>query len=73
MDIPQQDLKGLIEEGSKLMQAGCKIQDCRSIYWYLKAKSALDRLCLQTEMSDQFRYSLLLEERVKILQTIFKG
>ncbi|AFM41766.1 hypothetical protein Desaci_2852 [Desulfosporosinus acidiphilus SJ4] len=71
MEISEQDLPSLIEEGLQLLQSGCKIQDCRCIYWFLKGKCTLDRLGLEGELVDKFRFSLELEERVKLLQTVF--
>lgn len=69
MEILEQDLPSLIEEGLQLLHSGCKIQDSRSIFWFLKGKLTLDRLGLEEEMIDKFRYSLQLEERVKMLRS----
>ncbi|KLU67315.1 hypothetical protein DEAC_c05270 [Desulfosporosinus acididurans] len=70
MEIQAEDLKNLIEEGSKLLEMGCKVQDCRCIYWFLRGKSTLDQLGLESELLDRFRYSKELEERVNILQSV---
>lgn len=70
MEIPQQTLTSLIEEGLNLLTAGYKVQNSQSIHWYIKSKSALDQLGLEQEVVDQFRYSSDIEERVKILQLV---
>lgn len=73
MEIPKQTLASLIEEGSNLITCGYRIQDCQSIYWYIKSKSAIDQLSIKQEMIDKFKYSLDLEERVKILQLVSRS
>lgn len=70
MEIPEQTLTSLIEEGLNLLTAGYKVQNCESIHWYIKSKFALDQLGLKQEVVDKFKYSLDIEERVKILQLV---
>jgi hypothetical protein len=72
MEIPVQTLPDLIEEGQSLLTNGRKIEDSKSIYWYIKSKSALDRLSLKEDILDKFRYSLNIKERVIILQSVSK-
>lgn len=70
MEIPVQSLSVLIEEGLNLLTNGRKIEDSKSIYWYIRSKTALDRLSLKEDILDKFKYSLNIEERVMILQSI---
>lgn len=70
MDIVAQDLGNLIKEGSNLVETGLKMQDRQSIMWFLKSKTVLDRLGVQSETLDKFRFSLDLEERLQLLQKI---
>lgn len=70
VEIPVQSLSVLIEEGLNLLTNGRKIEDSKSIYWYIRSKTALDRLSLKEDILDKFKYSLNIEERVMILQSI---
>jgi hypothetical protein len=70
MDIVAQDLGNLIKEGSNLVETGLKMQDRQSIMWFLKSKTVLDRLGVQSETLDKFRFSLDFEERLQLLQKI---
>ncbi|KLU66385.1 hypothetical protein DEAC_c17840 [Desulfosporosinus acididurans] len=70
MGIPEQSLSVLIEEGLNLLSDKRKIEDSQSIYWYIRSKTALDRLRLSQDILDKFRYSLDIKVRVMILQSI---
>lgn len=72
MGISEQSLSVLIEEGLNLLSDKRKIEDCKSIYWYMRSKAALDCLKLNDDILNKFKYSLHIEERVVILQSISK-